>query len=79
MDVSGCGLAAAGPGEVRRRWEKSRDADEFYLDEPIWNRYLARAVTESGSRSSRPPIRCGTRASWLIDARETRVHSRVGY
>jgi integrase len=53
--------AVASSGEVRRRWEKSRDADEDYLDEPIWNRIWARAVEESGSRSSRPPIRCGTR------------------
>jgi hypothetical protein len=35
--------AAASSGEVRGRWEKSRDADESYLDEPSWTRIWARA------------------------------------
>ena len=53
--------AAASSGEARRRWEKSRDADETYLDEQSWDRIWAGAVEESGSRSSRPPTRSGTR------------------
>ncbi len=39
-------VVASGP--ARRRWEKSRDADETYLDEPTWNRIWARAVADSG-------------------------------
>ena len=62
---------AAGSGEVRRRWEKSRDADESYLDEPIWNRIWARAVAESGIpfKPTAYQVR-HTHASWLIDAGE---------
>lgn len=58
-------------GEVRRRWEKSRDADEDYLDEPIWNRIWARAVAESGIpfKPTAYQVR-HTHASWLIDAGE---------
>jgi integrase len=61
----------AGPGEVRRRWEKSRDADESYLDEPIWNRIWARAVADSGIpfKPTAYQVR-HTHASWLIDAGE---------
>ena len=61
----------AGPGEVRRRWEKSRDADESYLDEPIWNRIWARAAADSGIpfKPTAYQVR-HTHASWLIDAGE---------
>jgi integrase len=61
----------AGPGEVRRRWEKSRDAAESYLDEPIWNRIWARAVADSGIpfKPTAYQVR-HTHASWLIDAGE---------
>jgi hypothetical protein len=61
----------AAPGEVRRRWEKSRDADESYLDEPIWNRIWARAVADSGIpfKPTAYQVR-HTHASWLIDAGE---------
>jgi hypothetical protein len=38
----------AASGEVGRRWEKSRDADEAYLDEPMWNRIWVRAAADSG-------------------------------
>jgi len=63
--------AAASSGEARRRWEKSRDTDESYLDEQSWNRMWAARWWKAGSRSSRPPTRCGTsHASWLIDAGE---------
>jgi integrase len=63
--------AADSSGEVRRRWEKSRDADESYLDEPIWNRIWARAVAESGIpfKPTAYQVR-HTHASWLIDAGE---------
>ena len=63
--------AVASSGEVRRRWEKSRDADEDYLDEPIWNRIWARAVAESGIpfKPTAYQVR-HTHASWLIDAGE---------
>jgi integrase len=59
------------PGEVRRRWEKSRDVDESYLDEPIWNRIWARAVADSGIpfKPTAYQVR-HTHASWLIDAGE---------
>ena len=61
----------AGPGEVRRRWEKSRDADESYLDEPIWNRIWARAVADSGIPFKPTAYQLRhTHASWLIDAGE---------
>ena len=53
--------AADSSGEVRRRWEKSRDADESYLDEPIWNRIWRERSRKAESRSSRPLTRCGTR------------------
>jgi Phage integrase family len=63
--------AAASSGEARRRWEKSRDADESYLDEQIWNRMWARAVIESGIpfKPTAYQVR-HTHASWLIDAGE---------
>jgi integrase len=56
---------------TRRRWEKSRDADESYLDEQSWNRMWARAVVESGIpfRPTAYQVR-HTHASWLIDAGE---------
>jgi hypothetical protein len=58
-------------GEVRRRWEKSRDADEPYLDEQSWNRIWASAVAESGIpfKPTAYQVR-HTHASWLIDAGE---------
>jgi integrase len=61
----------ADSGEVRRRWEKSRDADESYLDEQIWNRIWASAVAESGIpfKPTAYQVR-HTHASWLIDAGE---------
>ena len=57
--------------EVRRRWEKSRDADEPYLDEQSWNRIWASAVAESGIpfKPTAYQVR-HTHASWLIDAGE---------
>jgi Phage integrase family len=63
--------AAASSGEVRRRWEKSRDADEAYLDESMWNRIWARAIAESGIpfKPTAYQVR-HTHASWLIDAGE---------
>jgi len=54
-----------------RRWEKSRDADEPYLDEKSWNRIWAGAVAESGIpfKPTAYQVR-HTHASWLIDAGE---------
>jgi integrase len=65
------GQRAAASGEVRRRWEKSRDFDEPYLDEKSWNRIWASAVAESGIpfRPTAYQVR-HTHASWLIDAGE---------
>jgi integrase len=61
----------AASGEARRRWEKSRDEDEAYLDEPMWNRIWARAVADSGIpfKPTAYQVR-HTHASWLIDAGE---------
>lgn len=58
-------------GVARRRWEKSRDADESYLDEQSWDRIWARAVVESGIpfKPTAYQVR-HTHASWLIDAGE---------
>jgi integrase len=52
-------------------WDKSRDADEPYLDEPVWNRIWAHAVAESGIpfKPTAYQVR-HTHASWLIDAGE---------
>ena len=63
--------AASASGEARRRWEKSRDADESYLDEQIWDRIWAGAVAESGIpfKPTAYQVR-HTHASWLIDAGE---------
>ena len=62
---------ATAAGEVRRRWERSRDADEAYLDEPMWNRIWARAVADSGIPFKPTAYQLRhTHASWLIDARE---------
>ena len=63
--------AAASSGEARRRWEKSRDADETYLDEQSWDRIWAGAVEESGIpfKPTAYQVR-HTHASWLIDAGE---------
>jgi integrase len=64
---------AAASGEVRRRrrWEKSCDADEPYLDERSWNLIWAHAVSESGIPFKPPAYQVRhTHASWLIDAGE---------
>ena len=63
---------AAASGETRRRWEKSRDTDEPYLDEKIWNRIWAAAVKDSGIpfKPTAYQVR-HTHASWLIDAGES--------
>ncbi len=55
----------------RPRWEKSRDPDEPYLDEQIWDRIWADAVKESGIpfKPTAYQVR-HTHASWLIDAGE---------
>jgi hypothetical protein len=62
---------AATSGVTRRRWEKSRDADEPYLDEQSWDRIWANAVAESGIpfKPTAYQVR-HTHASWLIDAGE---------
>jgi integrase len=62
-------VAAAGP--ARRRWEKSRDPDEPYLDKELWDRIWARAVADSGIpfKPTAYQVR-HTHASWLIDAGE---------
>jgi integrase len=62
---------AASARQSRRRWEKSRDADESYLDEQIWDRIWARAVADSGIpfKPTAYQVR-HTHASWLIDAGE---------
>jgi integrase len=62
---------ATASGEARRRWEKSRDADESYLNESIWNRIWTRAVADSGIpfKPTAYQVR-HTHASWLIDAGE---------
>jgi integrase len=64
-------LHAAASGEVRRRCEKSRDADEAYLDKQTWNRIWARAVADSGIpfKPTAYQVR-HTHASWLIDSGE---------
>ena len=62
---------AAASGTARRRWEKSRDADEPYLDEQIWDRIWAGAVAESGIPFKPTAYQLRhTHASWLIDAGE---------
>jgi integrase len=62
---------AAASGEVLRRWEKSRDANEAYLDEPMWNRIWSRAVADSGIPFKPTAYQLRhTHASWLIDAGE---------
>jgi len=52
---------AAVSGETRRRWEKSRDADEFYLDKQTWNRIWGRG------RRQRDPVQ-GDRLSGAAHA-----------
>jgi integrase len=62
---------AAASGTARRRWEKSRDADEPYLDEQIWDRIWAGAVADSGIPFKPTAYQLRhTHASWLIDAGE---------
>jgi integrase len=62
---------AAATCPARRRWEKSRDPDEPYLDKQLWDRIWARAVTDSGIpfKPTAYQVR-HTHASWLIDAGE---------
>ncbi len=62
---------AAASGPARRRWEKSRDPDEPYLDKQLWDRIWARAVADSGIpfKPTAYQVR-HTHASWLIDAGE---------
>jgi len=62
---------AASSGPARRRWEKSRDPDEPYLDKELWDPIWARAVTDSGIpfKPTAYQVR-HTHASWLIDAGE---------
>jgi integrase len=62
---------AAASRVARRRWEKSRDADESYLDEQIWDWIWARAVADSGIPFKPTAYQLRhTHASWLIDAGE---------
>jgi integrase len=62
---------AEASGAPKRRWEKSRDADEPYLDEKTWNRIWTAAVKASGIpfKPTAYQVR-HTHASWLIDAGE---------
>jgi integrase len=62
---------AAASGPTRRRWEKSRDPDEPYLEKELWDRIWARAVADSGIpfKPTAYQVR-HTHASWLIDAGE---------
>jgi integrase len=64
--------ASATSGGPKRRWAKSRDADELYLDEKVWNRIWTAAVKESGIpfKPTAYQVR-HTHASWLIDAGES--------
>lgn len=59
-------------GATPRRWARSRDADEPYLDEKTWNRIWTAAVKESGIpfKPTAYQVR-HTHASWLIDAGES--------
>jgi integrase len=62
---------ATASGPARRRWEKSRDPDEPYLEKELWDRIWARAVADSGIpfKPTAYQVR-HTHASWLIDAGE---------
>jgi len=62
---------AAASGPARRRWEKSRDPDEPYLEKEFWDRIWARAVADSGIpfKPTAYQVR-HTHASRLIDAGE---------
>jgi hypothetical protein len=62
---------SASRGIPRRRWEKTRDADEFWLDEEVWNRIWTAAVKASGIPFKPTAYQLRhTHASWLIDAGE---------
>lgn len=65
------GVQRAAAGPARRRWEKSRDPDEPYLEKELWDRIWARAVADSGIpfKPTAYQVR-HTHASWLIDAGE---------
>jgi len=71
---------AAAAGKERRRWEKSRDADESYLDEQIWDWIWGRAVKESEIPFKPTAYQLRhTHASWLIDAENPKaVMHRLG-
>ena len=63
---------SAAAGAPARRWAKTRDADERYLDEKAWNRIWTAAVKQSGIpfKPTAYQVR-HTHASWLIDAGES--------
>ncbi len=63
---------SAAAGEPTRRWAKSRDADEPYLDEMIWTPIWGAAVAGSGIPFKPTAYQLRhTHASWLIDAGES--------
>jgi len=57
---------------ARKRWAKSRDLDEPYMEKTMWNRIWSDAVKESGIpfKPTAYQVR-HTHASWLIDAGES--------
>ena len=65
----------------RRRWEKTRDADEPYLSEQQWSKIWHAALKKSGIpfKPTAYQVR-HTHGSWLIDAGENPkvVMSRLG-
>lgn len=74
--------AEASGGPAKRRWAKSRDADEHYLDRNSWDRLWSAAVKESGIpfKPTAYQVR-HAHASWLIDAGESpkSVMHRLGH
>jgi integrase len=63
---------SATAGESARRWAKTRDADEPYLDEMIWTPIWTAAVASSGIAFKPTSYQVRhTHASWLIDAGES--------
>jgi integrase len=78
--------SAASSGASARRWAKSRDADEPYLDEKTWNRMWTAAVKESGIpfkptayqvRHTCPRRRPGRAPSAVIQASENHDSRRA--
>jgi integrase len=60
---------AAAAGVPGRRWAKSRDADESYLDEVTWNRIWTTAVKASGIPFKPTAYQMRhTHASWQLKA-----------